>query len=240
MKGLIEHIKKKTYKNVYLLSGEEPYLRLQYRDKLKAALVPEDDTMNINRFEGRESDEKAILSLCDTMPFFGDRRLVVVENSGFFASSGHDRLAEYLPDIPETSFLIFVEEDVDKRGKLYKAVKKYGYAAEFAVPNDKVLMQWLASLAGKAGTLRYFLQLVAHDMFTMSMEMEKLISYVGERDVIEDADLEEICCVHVENKVFDMITEVLSGHQGRAMSLYKDLMALKEPPLRILYLFVLL
>ena len=35
MKTLNEHLKKKTFKNVYLLYGDEAYLRNQYRDRLK-------------------------------------------------------------------------------------------------------------------------------------------------------------------------------------------------------------
>ena len=54
--------------------------------------------------------------------FLQKRRLIVFENTGLFKSSGAD-LAEYIKTMPETTYFIFVEEEVDKRSKLYKAVK---------------------------------------------------------------------------------------------------------------------
>ena len=77
-------LKRGKFKNVYLLYGPEVYLRKQYRDKLKTALIGDDDTMNYNYFEGKGLDVKSIISLAETMPFFAERRLIIIENSGFF------------------------------------------------------------------------------------------------------------------------------------------------------------
>lgn len=91
MKTLNEHLKKKTFKNVYLLYGDEAYLRNQYRDRLKQAMISDGDTMNLSCFEGKGIVEKELTALADTVPFFSDYRLIIVENSGFFAASGHVR-----------------------------------------------------------------------------------------------------------------------------------------------------
>ena len=181
--------------------------------------------MNFSCFEGKGIDEKELTAMADTVPFFSDYRLIIVENSGFFKTSGHETLAEYMKHIPETTCIVFVESEVDKRSKLFKAVSSTGYAANLTMPGDKQTMQ-------------YFLQLVEHDMNGMRQEMEKLICYVGHRQVIEKADVDAVCCVFVENKVFDMISAVAEKNQKRAMQLYDDLVALKEPPMRILYLMI--
>ena len=98
MKTLNEHLKTKTFKNVYLLYGDEAYLRNQYRDKLKKAMINEGDTMNFSCFEGKGIDEKELTAMADTVPFFSDYRLIIVENSGFFKTSGHETLAEYMKE----------------------------------------------------------------------------------------------------------------------------------------------
>ena len=146
--------------------------------------------------------------------------------------------------IPETTCIVFVESEVDKRSKLFKAVSSTGYAANLTMPGDKQLMLWLGGIVKRENkliqeqTMQYFLQLVEHDMNGMRQEMEKLICYVGHRQVIEKADVDAVCCVFVENKVFDMISAVAEKNQKRAMQLYDDLVALKEPPMRILYLMI--
>ncbi len=243
MKTLNEHLKKKTFKNVYLLYGDEAYLRIQYRDRLRDALINEGDTMNMASFEGKGIDEKEIMALADTMPFFSDYRLIIVENSGFFTSS-HDELAEYMKHIPETTCIVFAEAEVDKRNKLFKAVSGEGYAANLTIPNDKQLILWLAGMVKRENkliqeqTLQYFLQLVEHDMNCMRQEMEKLICYVGKREVIERSDVDAVCSAFVENKIFDMIRAISEKNQHQALQLYDDLVTLKEAPMRILYLII--
>lgn len=63
------------------------------------------------------------------MPFFAEKRLILVEDSGFFKASSEE-LASYLPSMPDTTCIIFAESQVDKRNRLYKKVKELGYAAE--------------------------------------------------------------------------------------------------------------
>ena len=99
MKILSQHIKSGQFKPVYLIYGDEDYLRKQYKDRMKEALVG-DDGMNYSYFEGKGISVKELIDLGETLPFFGERRLIVVENSGFF-SSAQDELAAYLKEMPE-------------------------------------------------------------------------------------------------------------------------------------------
>ena len=61
MKSINEDIKNGQMKTVYLLYGEEAYLKRQYRDKLKKALIPEGDTMNFSAYEGKDVEIKQLL-----------------------------------------------------------------------------------------------------------------------------------------------------------------------------------
>ena len=92
MRTINDDIKNNKYKRVYLIYGEEAYLRKQYKDKLKKAIVGE-DTMNYGYFEGRGIAVQDIIGISETLPFFAELRLIIVENSGFF-KSGNDEMAE--------------------------------------------------------------------------------------------------------------------------------------------------
>ena len=54
--------------------------------------------------------------------------------------------------------------------------------------------------------------------------------------MITDEDVETICTTQVTNKIFDMITAIAARQTRKAMDLYEDLLTLKEPPMRILFL----
>lgn len=240
MRTLNEHIKTGKFKQVYLLYGPEVYLKKQYRDKLKNAIIG-DDTMNYNYYAGKGQDVNALIAMAETMPFFSEHRLLIIENSGFFASS-NDALAEYIPSIPETTYIVFVEDEVDKRNKVFKAVTSAGYAANLSSPDEKTLKLWIAGLIKKEGkniterAVMHFLEIVDNDMENIHQELEKLLCYTAERDVITEEDITQICSVHTENKIFDMINAVAMKNQREALRLYDDLLTLKEPPLRILAL----
>ena len=83
MKTILQDIKTGEFKQIYLIFGEEAFLRKSYKNQLKAALIG-DDAMNYHYFEGKGLDLKEIISLADTMPFFGERRLLQIRRQFFF------------------------------------------------------------------------------------------------------------------------------------------------------------
>ena len=197
--------------------------------------------MNFNYFEGKNPDVKEIISLADTMPFFADRRLILVDGSGFFKSA-QEELAAYLPQMPDTTCLVFAESEVDKRNRLYKRVKELGYAAELNKQDTAQLMRWAAGILGRDGrkisrpVMEYFLERTGDDMENIRMEQEKLVCYTMGRDVITKEDVDAVGTVHVTSRVFDMVAAIVAGNTKKAMDLYEDLLTLKEPPMRILFL----
>lgn len=241
MKSLNEDIKTGQFKKVYLLYGEEAYLKKQYKTKLAKAILPEGDTMNYSYYEGKNISVPEVIDLAETMPFFAEHRLIIIENSGLFKTSSQE-LADYIKTMPDTVIFLFVESEVDKRGKLYKAVKEKGRIVEMAVQDERTLILWIASFVKKEGkkvqesTVRYLISKAGTDMEKLEKELEKLFSYTAFRDEITMQDVEDICTTQINNRIFDMVEAVARKQQKKALDLYYDLIALKEPPLRILAL----
>ena len=241
MKNILADIKANSYKPVYLLYGTEDYLKKQFRDNLKKAIVGDGDSMNYSYFEGKAPDSKAVSEIASTMPFFADRRLVVIENSQLFKTAD-DMIIDMVKELPDTTVVVFVENEVDKRSRLYKAVKDKGYICELNEQSDNDIMRWVVSLLKKEGrtmdnaTLQLFLTKTGSSMENISRELEKLICYTMGRTAITSEDVEEVCTTQTTNRIFDMITAISQKNQDRALALYYDLLTLKEPPMRIMYL----
>ena len=241
MKNIQEDIKTGNFKQVYLLFGEEAYLKQQYKQKLVDALNPDGDTMNFSRYEGKGTEVKGIIDLCETMPFFADRRVILLEDTGFFKNKCEE-LADYMKELPDYMVLIFAESEVDKRSRMYKTVKSAGRAVEFARQDEKMLMRWAAGVLAKEGKkitqrdMELLLAKTGTDMGNLRMELEKLITYTWGREVVTSGDIEEVCTTQTQNKIFDMVRAVTEKNQKKALDLYYDLLTLKEPPMRILFL----
>lgn len=241
MQHINDDIKQGNFKQVYLLYGEERYLRRQYTDRLRKAMCNEDDQMNTHFYEGKDIPVGEIIDLAETLPFLAERRVIFISNSGLFKSGG-EKMAEYLSAPNETTFFVFTESEVDKRSKLYKTVQSKGYVAEFAVQDENTLKRWIGGMISREGkkitenTVQLFLTKTGTDMENIQMELEKLICYCMDREVITNEDVDTICTTRVTNHIFDMVGAIAEGNQQKALQLYYDLLALKEPPMRILFL----
>ncbi|MCM1106416.1 MAG: DNA polymerase III subunit delta [Blautia sp.] len=241
MKTIDNDIKAGQLKRMYLLFGEETYLIRQYRDKLVHALVPEDDTMNFSRFEGSDINQKEIIDLAETLPFFAERRVILLEDSGLF-KRGAEELADYMASVPESTVFLFVEQEADRKTKMYKEVKRLGSAVEFPRQTDEILARWIEGRIRKNGknitreAYALFIEKTGSDMENIDRELEKLICYTLEKDAIEASDVMAVTTGRTENKIFEMVDAVAAHQQKKALDLYYDLLSLKEPAMRILYL----
>lgn len=242
MKTIVAHIKEGKFLPVYLLYGQEDYLRLLYRDKLREAILPPEDTMNYSYFEGKDIDLGEVESIADTVPFFSEQRLILIENSGLFKKQND--FADYLKTMPDTTKIIFVEAEVDKRNKLFKAVKKLGTVAELNGLPEKDLKVWAAAYLKKNGkniteqNLLYFFQKVGVDMKSLENEMDKLIAYSMDETIITREMLDEVCVEQTEGKIFQMIDAIGMKDQDQALRLYYDLLEVREKPMSILFLVI--
>lgn len=148
MKRIVEDIKSGKFSRIYLLYGEEAYLRKQYCEKLRKALVLTEDTMNCNVYAGKDINVNEVIDLANTMPFFADCRVIIIENSGWL-KNGEDQIVALVKSLPQTTYMIFVEEEIDKRSKLYKAITANGYAALCEMQDEATLKKWVLGLLKK-------------------------------------------------------------------------------------------
>ena len=131
---------------------------------------------------------------------------------------------------------------MDKRGRLFKKVKELGYAAEMTRQDASQLARWAGGILAKEGkkitarTMDVFLSMTGDDMEHIRTELEKLISYTMGREVITEEDVRAVCTVQVTNRIFEMVSAIVNRDTRKAMDLYEDLLTLKEPPMRILFL----
>jgi len=254
--GLIsDSVRSKEYAKAYLIYGVESYLRRYWKNELKRVLVNEGDTLNYSYFEGKDISDSEVLAQLSTMPFMAEHRVVIVENSGWFAVSGSgddeskgsvktDTLTDAVKNIQDDVIVIFVEEKPDKRSKLFKAVSSVGIAEEFGEQSEESIARWLINQARAAGfqmtpaTAMYLVSEAGKDMSLLENEFKKLSAYCMGRDSITTADIDEVCTHQINNKIFDMISAIAAHRSREALDLYNDLVLLREAPFHILALLV--
>lgn len=241
MKRILEDINSGNFRTVYVLYGQEIYLQKQYRDKLMNALVGDGDSMNVWHVHGKDYSIPQLIDFAETMPFLAERRVIILEGTGVLKSGG-EALAEYFTAPCDTTTWILVETECDKRSKLFKAADKAGLCIEFGVQDETTLKRWILGILKKENkqitqaTLELFLEKAGTDMNVIRMELEKLLCYTLNKNVIESADVEAVCITRITGHIFDMVDAIGVRDQQKALNLYNELQALREPPIRILFL----
>lgn len=236
-----DELKRNQLSRFQLIYGEERYMVRYYKNMLIQKLSQPDDEMNRTFFRDNSTEPSQIAEAAQVLPFFAEHRLLVVEDSGFFKTSSD--MADYMETFPETTYIVFVEREIDKRNRLFKWIGKNGCVTECVRQQEKMLKQWMAGYAKKAGksisvkSVERLIERVGTDMEMLSNELEKCIGYVGDRTAIEVSDVDAISSGVTVSKLFDMIDAVALGEKDRALRLYDDLLANKESPMSILYMF---
>ena len=241
MNQIEQDIKNKQFNNFYLLYGAEDYLKNKYANLLIENVVDNKDSMNYSYFEDKDIDSNEVIGQAVTLPFFSDKRIIHIKNSNWFKSPNED-FNSYLDEVCDSTIFLFVENTIDKRSKSFKTLSKIGCVIEFDMPNSNDIRTWIGqklkaenkSMAKEA--FQEFVIRTDNNMENMDKEFEKLICYIGENDTITLNDVEEICTKQLQSKIFDMINGIAEKNPKKVLNMYHDLLASKEPPIKILIL----
>jgi DNA polymerase-3 subunit delta len=270
MAELKSQIKNKKPARVYLFHGNEPFLIDYYIGEIKKLVLQNDETgLNFSSFENK-TDINDIIDACDTFPVFADKKLVLVKNSSLFTaktkkdaalatgeaslngeeshaedgagvgSKAQEALKQYIPDIPETTCLVFCETQVDKRLGAYKQIARHGIALEFNRLSERELISWVAKGFKTMGKIiteeaaQHFVTLSEPDMYALKNEMLKINAYAGIRKEITFEDIKLMTTPTIKSVIFDLLDAVAEQNASRALSLLSDMLSIKEPEQKIL------
>lgn len=237
MRSIDSEIEQQAFKRIYLLFGKEHYLLKENRERLLKALgVTDRKDMNFTLLSEKDFNVPTLISDSDTLPFFADRRVILVEESGYFKGNKKekDRLVKYIPDIPETTVIVFVESEVDKRDKLYKAVAKNGTAEEFVIGDQNEMLRWIGGRLSADGiqmrrdAWNEFYLRCGSSMDLMDAEYQKLSAYCWEKKQIEKSDVEAICANASETKIFALSDAISERNAARVFDVYHDMLLQNE------------
>jgi DNA polymerase-3 subunit delta len=231
-------------KNLYLYYGAETHLIREAEKKLTAKLIPAGaEQMNLSVFEEKNFTAEELLYAAETLPFFNDRRLVVVRNAGFFSprrKADSETLAEYLSSaLPESTVLLIIEKEIDKRTRLYKKIAENGDVREFKPLSEDELRKWTISVFREKGKeiapniAALLMRTVSCNMEAIRSEADKLVSYCREKPVTAAA-VNEICVKTIDARIFDLTDAIGEKRIDASLAAFHDMLALKEEPLVIL------
>lgn len=245
--AFFENLKNGSVGECYLFEGSEEYIKQQALKQLCGRLLPAGmEEMNLVELSDPEAD--ALIAAAETLPFMGEKRLVVVRECSLLTAGRKaedearaQQIGDYLSHLPPTACLVFyVKGKADGRKKLYTLLKKKNAIVDFSPMNDAECADWCIRAmrrmgkklsADNAGRLVFT---VGRDAALLRQEMEKLCAYLDEREMVEAADIDAICTRSTECTVFQMVDAQVAGHTETAFGLLRDMVRAGEDRVGIL------
>ena len=233
MRDIRKDVKLRDFAPVYLIFGEEAYIRKNYRNQLVKALTAPGDSLNYSVFSGSETDPSEVVSLAMTMPFMAEKRVILVKDSNFFKKTADD-IADYLENPSPDTVLIFDESAVDKKTRTYKAAKKAGFDTEALSLKGKKLEEWIAANFKRNGklireeTVKLLVDRVGGDLSVLDSEIKKLSAYASDRDSVTSDDVLLMVPRSPSYNVYQMIEAIGNKKVNLAVGIYYDMMVEKQ------------
>ncbi|AKX86848.1 DNA polymerase III subunit delta [Enterococcus durans] len=246
----LQKIRKEKLAPCYLVLGTEKFLQDQVRTEiLKKIKIDGEDDLNFLSFDMENSSIDEVIAEAETLPFFGDQRLVFVENPYFLTGEkgtngidqNTDLLVNYLKEPLETTVLVIFApyEKLDERKKVTKQLKKTAITIDVKQLDEKAVRQYLLNTLENSEikmdrqAIDLFLRLTDLDLSKMMRELQKILLYGQEQEVITVKEIEQLVPKTLEHNLFDMTQYILSGRTEQALRLFQDLVTQGEETIKI-------
>ena len=231
---------------LYALLGEEDVRAEEALRTVLREVVPEDQrALNLDVVDAGSTPIQDVITRCETLPFFGTRRAVVlhVRNPESWRAAEQDALADYLNQGPPAAALIIVAPRLDQRRRLHGVLQRKAQVIRCDPLDAEQVSAWLVARARDSGktltpdAANLLVELAGGGLRALGLEIAKLADYTGERRTITADDVREVTShIAAQVTIFEVMDAVGHRRPDDAFRLLDRLIALGEPPLRILYM----
>ncbi|MEJ1330299.1 DNA polymerase III subunit delta [Latilactobacillus sakei] len=249
----IEQLQKELQQNqlapIYLVLGQESALIEKARQLFKHYLPEEEQTMNFASYDLATTDVANALDDAESAPFFGERRIVFMQNPYFLTGEkvknklDQDlvRFQAYLEKPqPTTSVVLFAPyPKLDERKKIVKQLKKVASLVSVEKVNERQVQQLVTAELKQQGmqieseALALLISKTNSDYSQIMAELPKLMLYAQQTKQITTAAVAELVSNSIEDNVFSLVPLVLQKKVGPVLTMYHELLLQKEEPLKI-------
>ena len=257
---LASHIKNSGLAPLYLVWGEEEYLRDGAVMTIKAAVLGREgkepgetegdgglDVFNSDILYGDETDAAEIRARAEELPVFATRRLVLLRAADRLKAVEGEALLPYLKAPSDSTTLVFVAPKLDGRLKFTQALRERAVLIDCSSPPEQQLGDWIRREAGVLGVdlsedavallteLAVSLKETASGALSLvRRELEKLAAYVPEGAVVRSEDVSAVRGIEPGASVFDLPHAIGARDCGQALRILDRNLEAGEAPLRIL------
>jgi DNA polymerase-3 subunit delta len=247
-----EQLKIGNFKGIYVIYGEEDYLKAFYCNRIiKKAVAKDFESFNLQKFDAYNFDLPHIIAAINNMPLMSDYKCVVLKDVDLNEITAADwkELLVALKTLPAECIVIFhfnaVKLDVKKSDRakaLIALAQKNGVVADIGRMTQSDLERALGKIIAKNGcsisdsNLIYFLETCGHDMNSLINEAEKLCAYakqINNGEILKQ-HIDDLTIKPITSSIYDLAKAIVNGNNEKGMQLLDELFYQNLEPVVIL------
>jgi DNA polymerase III subunit delta len=228
---------------IYFLYGPDSY---RLREKLKEIIAKHGASFEVERALANELELGEITSRFGANTLFAAKKFLVVEGVLGKSFKYKEEFLKFLQNLnfPQDEFLIFVEEEADKRTSLFKYLEKNAEETyEFETLKGSEMEAWLnkkideLGLKISRGNTQKLSAAVLSDTWLAAQELKKLSAYAGDKEIIGD-DIDALVLGRAADKIFELTDAIAEKNKPAALALLKNQMAGDDNEIRLLSMII--
>jgi len=223
--------------SLYHLTGEEDFLKEEAWKKLVSILVPPElKSFNLDLLYGTETSADQIINTASTIPVNAKKRVVVIFDLHKLSPFAKDALLLFLPKLPDSVCLVLLSPKVSMQTKFYKALNQVAIMVEFNKLWENKAMDWISNRVREHGkkiekdAVRILQNSVGTDLTDLASEIEKLLIYVGDREIITASDVKAVVGLSRTHTVFQLIDSIGEKDCNQSLLILNNLAQSGEKP----------
>ena len=229
---------------VYVFYGDEGFFIHEAISALEANYFKEgDNVLALFEFNGRVTQSGVIFDELRTLPFFTDRKkLVIVEEADEFVEKNRETIEKYSLSPAKYASLVLLCDKWDKRTKLSSLIDEIGISVECRKLKDHLLQNWVSSRVGyykksiNANAAQQLIEDVGNNLAILDKHIEKLLVYLGERSEIEEKDIEALVGIDRNRTIFELTEAVAQKDVANALKFLNQMLYHGEDSVKIISL----
>ena len=235
-------IKKNDISNGYIFCGlDEELIKISVNSIINKVVEKDFLDLNLIKLDGLTTTFEDIENACETLPFFGDKKVVVVYRANFLkekpdkdVAKTYTEILKYIKDLPSHTVLIMYylfndKRDTPKKNKKLTTLDKYVKVVHCdKLKKDRYYKKVDDLFKEKGRTigkiqLRYFADKVQNNFDIIKREIDKLDCYALGREITKE-DIDKLIQNKSEDDIFDLVEYISIRKVEKALDLLDELL----------------
>ena len=238
---IIKQVERNKFFPIYLFYGNEQYIIEEIIHMIiDKSVDPTLRQLNVEKYYCSETDSETIVTSALSIPMLSERKVIVVRD--YEKINDSKALRHYFEFPSQSTILVLTANTIDKRKSIFSIIAKIGAVIKCENLKRQELIEWVKNKIHSYGkeindtSIEMLFELKGNSLQEVYTELDKVITFAGDKKIIDDKDILSVTGATKEFNVFELINLIGGGEKTKAIVMMNKLLDQNTEPILIVNL----